>query len=210
MFAGRGKWKGLLAAAGFASYSQTITTTGASTITKPVGATTCTVELIAAGSSGVNNFDDSGSGGGGGAYSKTNTYSLAGVTGIYIVIPAGNAGNAIARVNNSGGAVIAEADGTINDSAGGSAASGTGDVKYSGGSGSSGSVSSSYCRGGGAAGPTGNGGNATSGSAGAGGGSPAGFGGGSGSGGDYGGGGGVNSSGTVSAGGQGWCRLTWA
>lgn len=209
----------------FTSYSTEYTTPGTQTISIPAGASSVTVECIAAGAAAncqrVTVEDPyQAAGGAGGAYSKKNTYSVASLSGIYISVPAAavaaSGQDAFARENNSGGTEICVAKGATRSSSagavsqGGQAGSGVGDVKYSGGNGATGSNTQG---GGGAAGPSGNGSNGTSGSGGASGGSPAGNGGspGDNNGNNYGGGAGADDSPTTNANGaQGWIKLTWA
>lgn len=157
----------------FAPYSVTFTTPGAQTIPVPFGAKTVTVECYGAGGSG-NARQTMFCGGGGGGYSKKNTYSLAGLTGIYISVPGVPAAHtdgadAFAKENSSGGTTICLAKGgqaqpDVNN-LGGQASAGTGDVKYSGGTGYQ-DLSHALSAGGGGAGPTGAGGNASSATAG--------------------------------------------
>lgn len=189
---------------GFVGYSTEYTTPGTSTISIPSGASTVTVECIAAGGG-----TPGGGGGGGGGYAKKNTYSVSGLSGIYISVPntasgATNGSPCFAKENSSGGADIARATGG-NKGDGGTGGAGTvGDVLRTGGTG--GGAGSGG--GGGAAGPTSNGSNASGGTGGTGGGSPAGAGGNSGvNGSNYGGGAGGLAGNT---GAQGWLKLTWA
>lgn len=197
--------------AAFTGYSDTITATGTQTVSIPAGASTVTVECISSGAGGYDNGTTYG--GGGGAYSKKNTYSLAGLTGIYIDVPAAgaygaNGSDALARENSAGGTIICKAAkswnyNSIHTGDGGQAADGTGDLKYSGGG-----ISSSAGGGGGAAGPSGSGAANSGGTGGTAGGSPAGAGGNtSANGNNYGGGAGA---GGATTGAQGWIKLTWA
>jgi len=131
----------------------TYTTTGTQTVLAADwgGATSAFIECYGGGAGGGNP-----SGGGAGAYSAA-TVSLAGLTGLYLDVPAasfGAGGSASVKQNNSSGTTVCSAaGGTI--PTGGDAASGVGDTKYSGGNGSGSGG------GGGAAGPNGNGGNAS-------------------------------------------------
>ena len=204
----------LLAAAGFIPYATAYTATGAQTIAIPAGASTVTIECIGPGGPGGSDGDNEWGSGGGGAYSKKTSYSVAGLSGIYLYVAPSTTSlvsgvATLAKANNSSGAVICSADYghgryANGDAVGGAAANGTGDVKYSGGAGQVGDRND-YA-GGGAGGPTGNGGNGNLASPGSGNGIPAGSGGGGGNPGNiYGGGGG-----TYSAGAQGWIRLSWA
>lgn len=195
------------AALGITPFSTEYTTPGAQTVTKPVGAVSCIIECIGAGGSrsGPIGKASNYAGGGGGAYSKT-TVDVTGYTGIYIDVPAAESGDAVARQNSVGGTIICLAKGADVDN-GGSAASGTGDVKYSGGSSSPVSGSSSV-GGAGAAGPSGNGSANSGATGGASGGSPGGAGGNSGSNGsNYGGGAGNGGSGV---GAKGYIKLSWS
>lgn len=225
----------------FAGYSTEYTTPGTQTISIPAGASTVTVECIAGGASGSRNGGPGGNapGGGGGEYAQKTTYSVAGLTGIYISVPAsvagvsssataGNAGSdCFAKENSSGGTDICRAKGApatatpgfgAKTGAGGSG--GTGDILRSGGSTSEDRFAPNVAgAGAGAGGTTGAGGSVTnSNTGGTSGGSPAGAGGnspGTGAGdgtagSNYGGGGGASVSGTSGAGAQGWLKLTWA
>ena len=215
----------MLMKAAFVPYSTEYTTPGTSTISIPAGATTVTIECIGSGARGDVNSGVRGAGGGGSAYAKKNTYSLSGLTGIYISVSAintteeGAALDSFAKENSSGGTTIclaAGAPGAVADGStplGGTAASSTGDVKYSGGSGASVHSSDEVASGGGgSAGPSGAGGNASYDTAGTGNGAPAGNGGsGSGvAGSAAGGGGGAHYSGTSGNGARGWIKLSWA
>jgi len=188
-------------ASGFVGYATEYTTPGTETIAKPLGATSVTIECIGAG--GLGTAGGKGGGGGGGAYSKRLAYSVTGLSDVYLVIPASNAGAAQAKENTSGGTVICSANGGADGSAGnnGGSTGGTGDTKYAGGIGTGGGG------GGGAAGPSGAGSNAAGNAGGSSGGSPGGNGGNSGvAGSSYGGGGGTGNN----AGGSGYVKLTWA
>lgn len=200
----------------FVGYSTTYSTVGTQTVSIPVGATTVTVECFGGGEAGSTNFKSFGVGGGGGAYSKRNSYSTAGLSGIYIDVPAGGSlggadgADAVARENSVAGTIVclAKGGGTAGGGVGGASASGTGDVKHSGGNGA-GAISSSG--GGGGAGPSGNGSNGSGATGGASGGSPAGAGGNgtNNAGNEAGGGGGAGSS-SFAAGAKGRVILTWA
>lgn len=181
------------------------TTSGSHTVPSSfwLDATSVTAECIGGGTGGSTY-----SGGSGGAYAKKNSYSLSGLSALYLVVPnssTSTAQSAYVRANNSSGSVIAMAEGSPSPDTPGRAANSTGDVRYSGG------VSHFlYNYGGGAAGPSGNGGDASSDAPGSGGGSPAGAGGTfDNNGNPYGGGGGKTSEG-LTAGGPGWIRLTFA
>jgi hypothetical protein len=192
----------IFSAFGFATEYTTI---GQQTIGIPVGATSVTIECIASGFTAPFSNAEDPSGGAGGAYSKTINYSLAGLTALWLSVPAGASGDAMVRANNSVGPIICLAKGGGSNQ-GGSAASGVGDVKFSGGNTVSGGVVLGLA-GGGAAGPNGPGGNCSGSTPGTAGGSPAGSGGttGGGAGQNYGGGGGC----FAGLGAQGWIKLTW-
>ena len=195
---------GLGMALGFSGPSfpivETFVTPGTSTIGLFSGASTVTVEGIGAGDGKDGSF-----GRGGGGYSRRNSYSLSGLSALYLIVPAGNANagtaaSAIVRANNSGGTLIMEAKPGNGYSANTNSSTGTGDVRYNGGA-----VGSFSNAGGGAAGPSGAGGASSGTTPGTSGGSPAGAGGASGQAGQsYGGGGGNNAGGA-----QGWIRLSW-
>lgn len=192
---------------GFAGYSTVCTGTG--TVAIPQGASSVTIELIGAGADGYwDGGDGMCRGGGGGAYSKKNTYSVNGLTGIYLDV---GAGATVARINNLSGTVICSAA-PGGYPAGGLASYGVGDVTYSGGNGTP-VLNGVTAGGGGAAGPNGNGGNAIGATGGVSGGGAAGSGG-DGStyqpGNNYGGGGGGNGYSGKGNGAQGWAKLTWA
>jgi hypothetical protein len=133
-----------------------ITATGNQTIPASMwsGATKVKIECYGSGGAGYAPFS---SGGGGGAFSSTDAASLVGLTGLYVSVPTANApqgtpgDDAYVLSNTSGGAVLCLAKGG-GSSNGGTAASGTGDTKFSGGNGNT-----SAGGGGGAAGPNGNG-----------------------------------------------------
>jgi len=195
----------------FSPFSTEYTTPGyAATIAIPEGASTVTVECIGGGG-GRGWYSDNSGGGGGGGYARKNSYSVAGLTGIYVSVGYGYhvSGGAysypsFARENGSGGTVIANATGgyAAPTGSGGAGGAGTvGDVLYTGGTGAG-------SAGGGAAGPGGNGGAASGSTPGAGNGSPAGDGGANDlPGEDYGGGSG---GGTSANGAGGWLKLSWA
>ncbi len=193
----------------------TYTTPGTQTVSVPTGAVIVTVECYAAGATPLD--DGTAGAGGGGAYSKRNTYSVAGLTGLYLSVPAapGNntaGGDAFVRENNASGTVICLAKGGGSGGTiriGGAAASGTGDTKYSGGNGEA--YGGGLAGGGGGAGSTGNGSNGSAGSGGAGGGGLAGAGGeGNGTNGvAAGGGGGSRDDVQAGAGARGAIKLTW-
>lgn len=191
----------------FSPFSTEYTTVQDTTVAKPSGATQVIIECIGGGGRGDQNKTNGG--GGGGAYAKT-TVALDGTyTGIYIRVPTGTSGNsAFGKKNDVSGTNLCLATGGnagSDNSAGGTAASSTGDVKFSGGNGQGGYPSG----GGGAGGPSGAGSNASSATGGAGGGSPAGAGGNADVVGNvYGGGGGF--SGTTRAGGIGYVKLAWS
>lgn len=196
------------------------------TITVPAGATSVAITVIAqggfGGAGGTSTFG--GGGGGGGACSVVNSYSLSGVTSLYIYYEGTGSRLCGVKTDNSSGALIISAQRGFNGlagsasagtaSAGGSAASGTGDTKYSGGAGSV-RRSGTFSVGGGAGYPTGNGGAGSGTTAGTSS-SPGGTGGGStfgaSAGNDYGGGGG----GAAPNDGSGWnpgralFRLSWS
>lgn len=187
-------------ASGFVGYSTEYTTPGTQTIAKPFGATSVTIECIGAGGLGGTGKSN---GGGGGAYSKRLAYSVTGLSDVYLVIPASNAGAAEAKENTSGGTVICSANGGTSGNSGGAGGTtgGTGDTKYAGGEGGNGGG------GGGAAGPSGAGGGTGGSVGGLSGGSPGGNGGNYGvAGSNYGGGGGL----PALNGGSGYVKLTWA
>src|SRR3989344_5457851 len=137
-----------------------ITTTGTQTVTIPINANKMAVEWIRAGGHGDTN---AGTAGGGGEYAQKTNYSLAGLTGIYISVPAspvsnGNGDPCFAKENDSNGTDIARAiGGKISafglNGVGGTG--GTGDILHAGGQG----TQSGTAAGGGAGGPVSNGGN---------------------------------------------------
>lgn len=189
----------LMGAAAFTPFSTTYTTTGATTVPIPAGATKVTIELVGAGSTGFNFDQETGRsvGGGGGAFSKKIDLSLSGYSSIYLLIPNGNGGPTVARQNSAGGTIVCQAAGNSNSVGGGSTGNCIGDVAFNGGNGSSGTGSA----GGGGAGPLGAGGSASGTTPGTNGGGTDGF---------SGNGGGVTLGGSVSNGIRGWARLTWA
>ena len=192
--------------ASFSPYSTEYPTAGTQTIPVPSGATTVEIEVIAAGGN-ANHDGFYAQGGGGAGYAKRNAMSLAGITDIYISVPAqASEGACFARANTSGGTLLCNATGGSHAAtSGGPGGTGTvGDVLHTGGNGQRVWYSGAY--GGGAAGPTGNGGTPTSGGA------PAGAGGGGGqNGSNYGGGGGdTQPGGAAGVGAQGWLKLSWA
>jgi len=199
----------LLGGGGFAQVVQTYTTPGTQTVSIPDGASFVTVECIGAGANGSHTADPTVNGGGAGAYSKRNSYSLSGLTGIYISVPTGQGGDAFAKENSSGGTTICLAAGkSTANSSGALSTSCTGDLKYSGGDGD-GSGGTGAIAGGGAGGPNGAGTAASVNTPGVGGGGAAGNGGnGSQDGFVYGGGGGCTNV-TDKLGAQGWLRLTF-
>jgi len=199
------------------------TTTGSQTVSKPAGATRCTMECIGGGGG------SSKVGGGGGAYSRTTSYEVSALSALYVTVPAGGpknsnnrAGNAVVRATDSSGAILCSAEGGESSGQGshangGQAANSVGDIKHSGGNGVD--LGGGATGGGGAGGPVGAGGDGTTSAGGASGGSPAGaggapLGGGNGFGivGDlYGGGGGGGDGGEKGVeGAQGYVRLTWS
>ncbi len=198
----------------FEAFSTDYTATGGQTIAIPAGAVAVTIEVIAAGAGG--NSGNNGGGGGGGGYAKRNTYSVAGLTGIYIYVPPSVAAStsgaaAYARENASGGTVICSANGGgpgSGASAGSGGAGTVGDVLHTGGNGD---IYGTGGGGGGAAGPTSNGSPGYHSIGGDGGGTPAGKGGdwGGNPGANYGGGGNGYNTGTGGAGAQGWVKLSW-
>lgn len=162
----------------------------------PAGATSVTI--ICVGSGGDGSLDNN-AGGGGGACSRTVTYSLAGVTSLFLTVAqrgVGQGAGSGVRINSAGGTVICYAESGTNgtsSSSGGRSSQGVGDFKYSGGNSSGGDANRG---GGGAAGPTANGSNTFNTGGGASGGAPGGKGGGGGSNGNaYGGGGGKGAQG---------------
>lgn len=187
-------------------------------VSKPDGATRLMVEAIGGGGSGVRGQVQSNNismGGGGGAYSRTNSYDVEGISVVDIYIAVG--ADTTVRETNSSGTIICMAqrgrsNSPTNQSPGGSASSGVGDVKYSGGAGGAiQNFNSTFVGGGGAAGPDGDGTWGGSNVAGTGGGSPAGNGGtneNSFAGNNY-GGGGAGKANVAGAGTIGWLRLTW-
>lgn len=192
----------LIAGAGLPAPT-TYTTVGTQTVLASFwgSATRATIELYAA---GANTLGGS-IGGGGGQYAKKNTYSLAGLTGLFLTIPAGGSGAACLVQENSGsGGTIVQAISPTSSTGG---TGGTGDVTNDGGSGGFGTGTA----GGGAGGSSSAGGNAVGATPGAGGGGLAGAGGTTG----FNGGNGVNYGGGAAAqssalGAQGAIKITWA
>lgn len=205
----------------FESYSTDYTTAGGQTISIPAGASTVTIVCIGGGGGSSYFYDDHDhfQGGGGGAYSAKNTYSVSGLSGIYIYVGAAGpavhslanaGGDSYAKENSSGGTTICFAQGGQSGTTGGNAASGTGDVKYSGGNGVD--AFQRYIGAGGAGGPSGNGSTGSGNNGGASGGSPGGAGGGQNNGQGAGlayGGGGAWYNYAHYAGSVGIVRLTW-
>lgn len=207
--------------AAFTPYSTEYTTPGTQTVSVPAGATSVTIECIGAGAGAYWNNGAIRSGGGGGGYAKATSYSVSGLSAIYLSIPGAAAtgtsgGDAFAKANSSGGTTIclAKGGGVGTYSVGGSggyAVCETGDVKRNGGAGYFGS-SNAAAAGGGAANSASDGGNATpyAGGAAGTGTAPAGAGGTAyANGALYGGGGGGSTSG-LGTGAQGWIKLTWS
>ena len=203
-------------------YSTEYTTPGTQTVAIPAGAATVTVECYGSGANATYvNGVQSTCGGGGAGYSRRDTYSVSGLTALYLSIPdapASGSGvlgdDAFVKENTAGGTTIclAKGGGTVVGSyVGGAAADGTGDVKFSGGDGHN--VATENCGGGGGAGPDGDGGDGGSGTAGTAGGGLAGVGsnGITTSASACGGGGGVRSNGgTPRVGARGGIKLSWA
>lgn len=190
---------------------------GTYTISIPVGAATVTIECLGAGAPGWNDGGDPSLevGGGGAAYSKRITYSVAGLSAIYLVVATPSSDNTLrvdtyAKENNSSGTTIClaagggDGTGTYKNQTGGKSTSCIGDVKNSGGNGSA-NASASLVAGGGAGGETGSGGNA-SGATGGTGNSPGANGGNANTAGSTPGGGG-SSNGHL--GGNGWAKFSW-
>ena len=211
----------LASASGFSPFSAEYTTPGTQTVSIPAGATAVTIECIGGGAGAFWNSGTIRAGGGGGAYSKTNSYSVSGLSALYLGVPASadsyvSGSLALVKANTSGGAVLCLAmGGSVGTAsvggAGGSSAAGTGDLKYQGGTGYY-ALSNAPAGGGGAGNSAGAGGNSSSGTGGAAGAgtAPAGNGGsGFSNGANYGGGGGGSTSG-LGRGAQGWIKLTWS
>lgn len=143
----------------FAPFAMPFTTAGTFTQAIPVGATVVKIEGIGAGGKGGTN-----NGGGGGAYAQKTAYVIpAGITALYVVVPAGPGGDAIVRETDAAGTILMLAQGGAvsgsGASAAGLAASSTGDIKNNGGLG--GSAGSSDGSGGGAGNTNGAGGSGT-------------------------------------------------
>ena len=196
-----------------------------STKAVPAGATAVSIIVVAqggwGGDGGTSTFG--GGGGGGGAYSSISSYSLSGITNLYLYAEGSSTRVCGVKENNSSGTIMVSAQrgvtGLTSSStagvaqAGGAAASGVGTVKFSGGAGSV-RRSGTFSVGGGAGSGAANGGAGTGTTAGTSA-SPGGTGGGNTSGGtvgnNYGGGG----SGAPPNAGSGWqpgkmlFRLSW-
>lgn len=138
------------------------TSSGTTAFVAPAGVTSVRVELWGGGGSGGSG--GSAAAGGGGAYSKSYAVPVTPGSSYNVVV------GGIASDSTFGGTLVVAKGGTSASGttfgAGGSASSGTGDVRYSGGRGGNGSgEGSTGCSGGGggAAGPSGNGVDGTSG-----------------------------------------------
>jgi hypothetical protein len=188
------------------------TTLGTYTVSTPVGATACVIEMYSQGGSTT----DAG-GASGGTYAKKTLSSLSGITALYLNVgPFGGLGGSdcFVKTNNSSGTDICHAPiGTSNGSFSGAnapASGGIGDVVFYGGAGGNGFTGVGM--GGGCGGPSGSGsaGGNSGGSGGAGGGGLAGAGGTNANGNAY-GGGGSGSGGGLSprTGGGPLIRLSW-
>lgn len=119
-----------------------------STKAVPAGATAVSIIVVAqggyGGDGGTSTFG--GGGGGGGAYSAITSYSLAGVTNLYLYAEGSSTRVCGVKTNNSSGTIMVSAQRGKNGltgstsagaaQAGGAAASGVGTVKFSGGAGS--------------------------------------------------------------------------